>query len=211
MSSMFESSTNFGQNIGLWNTSSVKDMSFMFRYVINFNQNIGGWNTSSVTDMRHMFYASTNSNFNQNIGNWNTTKVINMSSMFKNATSFNNGALGGVLSPLYNAFYWNTKIVVSMSSMFTGATSFNQHIGTFNLTSCGDNSSMVVGATAFIAASLTNKPQSLTNGTVLSRSALSFTLPAITYTTDELNASKPTGVSATKSGTNLTINFTTPS
>ena len=45
-------------------------MSYMFAGASDFNQNIGGWNMSSVNTIEGMFHNATS--FNQNIGNWNT-------------------------------------------------------------------------------------------------------------------------------------------
>ena len=53
MSGMFDSAYDsaykgFNQNIGMWDTSKVKNMSDMFRSALAFNQNISNWNTSKV-------------------------------------------------------------------------------------------------------------------------------------------------------------------
>ena len=212
MNGMFLSATNFNQNVGLWNTSLVTNMNCMFFRATYFNQNIGGWNTSKVTDMSQMFYDATN--FNQNIGSWNTSKVTIIHSMLNGATSFNNGAASGLLDPVNYALYWNTGKVTTMASMFQNATSFNQHIGAFDTTYyTGIRTSLVVtsmmlGATAFIAP---NSPLVLVPGTRTLRSTLAAITGVAAYTTAELNASKPTDVSTSRSGTTLTINFTIPS
>ena len=56
------------QDIGVWDTSSVTDMSVMFLYAESFNQDIGAWDTSSVTDMSSMFNSA--NDFNQDLSDW---------------------------------------------------------------------------------------------------------------------------------------------
>ena len=58
MKQMFYLCTNFNgpDNIGLWNTSAVTNMSAMFRNASAFNKDINSWNVAAVTDMSYMFY-----------------------------------------------------------------------------------------------------------------------------------------------------------
>ena len=51
----------------------------------DFNEDIGNWDTSSVT-MYGMFRMA---DFNQAIGNWDTSSVTNMHGMFAFASGFN--------------------------------------------------------------------------------------------------------------------------
>ena len=50
MSGLFYGLSTF-DNDGVWDTSSVTDMSELFRYATVFNQDIGHWDTSNVTNM----------------------------------------------------------------------------------------------------------------------------------------------------------------
>ena len=103
---------NVRQDIGIWDTSNVTDMSEMFYFAQNFNQDIGSWNTSGVTDMRAMF-ANTSA-FNQDIGSWDTANVTNMSGMFYSASAFNQDLSG-----------WCVTLVPSAPDGFdAGATSW---------------------------------------------------------------------------------------
>ena len=50
--------TDFNQDIGSWDVSSVEDFSGMFLGASSFNQNIGSWNVSSGTDFDWMFFGT---------------------------------------------------------------------------------------------------------------------------------------------------------
>lgn len=116
-----------------WDTSKVEDMAYCFEST-NFNQNIGNWNTSSVRTMKGMFMI--NDNFNQDISTkvvtledssqylaWDVLNVENMESMFKEAVSFNKSINN-----------WNTSSVTNVSLMFMRASVFNQDISTKQVT-----------------------------------------------------------------------------
>ena len=88
MSSLFESNSNFNQDISSWDVSNVTNMGGLFSNADAFNQDIGNWDVSSVTEMNGMFCSqvfdptsgsfgcSGGTSFNQDISNW---CVINIS------------------------------------------------------------------------------------------------------------------------------------
>ena len=65
---MFKNAQLFNQDISMWDTSNVVNMSFMFINCGAFNQPLGSWNVSKVTDMSYMFNGA--SAFNQNLSQW---------------------------------------------------------------------------------------------------------------------------------------------
>ena len=126
----------------LWDTSLVTDMSDLFKNCDSggsrcggvffdsrsFNEDISGWDTSKVTDMNNMFNGA--AAFNQPIGGWDTSQVTSMGRMFQSAAAFNQ-AIGS----------WDTSKVTGMWGMFYGATAFNQAIGSWDtsqVTSMGE-------------------------------------------------------------------------
>ena len=160
MSSMFEATKEFNQNIGDWNTSTITDMSNMFSFS-KFNGNIEEWNTSNVQNMSGMFYS--NSDFNQTLVNWNTSELTDASNLFSFASSFN-GDLGNWnvsnVSNFEKIFYsarafdgnitnWSMPKATNMKAMFSYATSFNQDIASWNLSNVTDISEMFKGASSF--------------------------------------------------------------
>ena len=48
---MFENYTSFNEDIGIWETQNITNMSKMFKNATSFNDNIDAWDVSSVTNM----------------------------------------------------------------------------------------------------------------------------------------------------------------
>ena len=62
-----------------FDVSKMTDMSYLFQSVTNFNEDINDWDVSNVTTMEGMFYGS---NFNKPLHKWNVNKVKNAKDMF---------------------------------------------------------------------------------------------------------------------------------
>ena len=80
MARMFNSATNFNEDINGWTTSNVVDMKDMFRQATSFNKDISSWDVSKVTDMTNMFRSSS---FNQDISEWKPEMVYDVTYMFR--------------------------------------------------------------------------------------------------------------------------------
>lgn len=100
-------------NLDLFDTSNVEDMSGMFSSTPKL-KNINGtkdWDTSRVTDMSSLFEESGISSINP-ISNWDVSHVENMKQMFRNTKNLR--TVHGLDEK------WNTSNVTDMTSMFEG-------------------------------------------------------------------------------------------
>jgi surface protein len=110
MSFMFSSQHDFlGVGLNKWDVSNVEDMNHMFAYTLKFNANLSAWNVSKVRDMSYMF-ANTSSFTGRGLHLWDVSAVNNMSYMFLNANSFKEDLEA-----------WQVSEDVNMESMFMGA------------------------------------------------------------------------------------------
>jgi len=136
LNNLFSNCTEFNQDIGDWDVSSVNKMSYMFYKASMFNQDISMWNVSTVEEMTGMFWLA--GNFNQDISKWDVSVVNDMSGMFNNANRFNQ-----------TISKWNVANVTNMSNMFFQTTNFNQTISKWNVTNVTNMSNMFYEATNF--------------------------------------------------------------
>ena len=109
-------------NIDVWDTSNVTNMSRMFEGAANYNGDISTWDVANVTDMSAMFKSAIS--FNQDLEAWGAFvgNVTNMNALFSGAGQFN--------GPITT---WDTSNVKDMNFIFDGSSAFNQDIGDWDV------------------------------------------------------------------------------
>ena len=122
MSNFFQNKSNFNQDIGSWDLTNVTTTGGMFEGAADFNQDISKWNLANVTSTGKMFSGA--SAFSQDISAWNTANVTDMASMFLKASNFS--------ADISN---WDVSNVRYFDNMFQEANSFNAPIGKWTTTS----------------------------------------------------------------------------
>lgn len=122
LTSMFENTYTFNQDISGWDVSHVTNMRLMFSGCELFNHDIADWDVSHVTDMSGMFAGCRI--FNQDISKWSVKQVTSMNAMFRDCAAFN--------KPIGT---WDVSNVSTMVNMFGNTTLFNQPIGNWNVSS----------------------------------------------------------------------------
>jgi surface protein len=167
INSMFYGATAFNNggdpNINNWNVSGHTNLFGLFART-SFNQPLSGWNTSNVINMGIMFWFTP---FNQNIGMWDVSKVITFGNMFQ-GSSFNNGGSDSIKNWIINTTSgvtmqqmfqttpfnqpigsWDVSSVTNMSSMFSQTTAFNQNLGNWDVSKVTNFNSMFSNAIVF--------------------------------------------------------------
>jgi len=164
MSSMFQDSGFFDQNLSSWDVRSVTTMNSMFKGAGKFHGkglDVWGDKLSKVTDMSSMFQDS--GFFDQDLKDWDVSSVTTMNSMFKGAGMFQGKGLdvwddklskvtdmnsmfqdSGSLRSLGKGWKdWDVRSVTKMNSMFKGARQFQgTGIGFWEVRNVEDMSSM---------------------------------------------------------------------
>lgn len=95
---MFQSCSNFNQNLEHWDMSKVTSIKGMFAGCSNYNQPLNGWNLINVTDMTKAL--SRCSIFNQPLNNWKVDNVIAMANFAEYTTAFNQDLSGWCVSKI---------------------------------------------------------------------------------------------------------------
>lgn len=103
--SIFADTLAFNQDIMMWQTFALNDLTFMSTK--SFNQPIfGSWNTLLVTLIREAFHTC--ELFNHDFSNWNISLVTEMDGMFYGAKTYN-----------HNISRCNISNIWDMSTSFT--------------------------------------------------------------------------------------------
>jgi surface protein len=214
------SSQTFTLDVSSFDTSKVTDMSGMFNMTGYSNQNftldVSSFDTSQVTDMSGMFYSTGRSSttFTLDVSNFDTSKVTNMSSMF-NSTGYSNKSF------TLDVSNFDTSQVTDMYAMFysTGyqSTTFTLDISNFDTSNVTNMSSMfhftgyscktfTLDISNFDTSKVTNMRTMFYNtgynSTVLDISITIRNSKVTSY------SNMFTGV-ATKTGSKITVNYTT--
>jgi len=136
--------------IAEWDTSHVTNAKELFAHARYFNEDLSLWNTSSMTDMSYMFAfgsafvgSGSGGNSNSDLSKWDTSKVTSMAFMFHHASVFEGRGLvhwdvGKVRDLTYFAqgavqfrehvWRWNTRAVLSYNRAFHNATLFSSQL-----------------------------------------------------------------------------------
>lgn len=166
LTSMFESSINFNQDISSWKGSNVMRVNRMFANTTKFQIDSDNVAFDNCVDFTEMFYNST---FNGSVSGWKFSNIagITMNSMFENATFFagkgidtwNTGNVSDFADMFFNATNfngdvseWDVSFGSNFRNMFRATGLFNQDISAWNMSMAIDLSDMFREAKAF------NKP-----------------------------------------------------
>ena len=136
MSKLFYGKYKFNSDISNWNVSKVINMDYMFAGAVRFNKPLNSWDVSNVESMNGMFHDA--KLFNQPLNSWNVSSVKYMRTMFFEASSFN--------QPLNS---WDVSSVIKMTGMFHGAESFDKPLGSWDVSSVNNMGGMFQGASSF--------------------------------------------------------------
>ncbi|QZA70621.1 hypothetical protein AH04_144 [Erwinia phage AH04] len=122
LTSMFESSINFNQDVSSWEGSNIMLADRMFANTTAFQIDLNNVAFDKCTSFENMFLNST---FNGSVSNWTFSDIvgISMNSMFENATFFTGKGIDT----------WNVSTVSNFGDMFYSATNFNANIGGWNV------------------------------------------------------------------------------
>jgi len=178
MSLMFYNNTTFNDpDVGLWDVSSVTDMSFMFNNATAFNQDLrlwdvshiaseptgfggaDGWTTKPLWGQILNYYPMTNTATDPTNTTWRSSYAPANGYLFR----ANDGIYTLPAEPItsmnsmfkYSPFNdqdissWDTSSVTDMNSMFYFAYIFNQPLDNWDTSNVTDMSSMFRSATSF--------------------------------------------------------------
>lgn len=139
LKNFFTSCSAFNQDISMWETGHVTDMSSMFLLCSAFNQPLNNWDVQNVTSMDRMLALCLA--FNQPLDLWDTKSLVNAGYMFSGDKVFNKDISN-----------WNVSKVQDISSFLNNCSVFNQNLSSMVFKSTVTRTGYDSGATAWNAA-----------------------------------------------------------
>lgn len=139
---MFSGASSFNGSVNSWDVRRVTNMDYMFSSASAFNQPLSNWNVANVTSMGGMFCET--AAFNQDLSSWNPLSLTNAIIMFR-GSAFNNGGMPMTRT----STTWNFPNLTSMSQMFQNTRQFNADISSWDVSNITDMSNMFELASAF--------------------------------------------------------------
>jgi surface protein len=136
---MFRDASNFNADLGGWDVSNVKVMSYMFENAKAFTgKGLDEWKVTNKLKEAHCMFENA-TNFNANLGGWDVSELTLAHGMFSGAKAFKGDGLDK----------WKLPKLEDAYDMFMNAETFDADLRAWNVSSVQDMSNMFANAKAF--------------------------------------------------------------